>query len=52
MAVGVIIGRFDPTRGLDAQVTMTFGGPAPSYRLPPSSSSKRVQGSSSGWERG
>jgi len=25
MATGVIIGRFDPTHGLDAQVTMTFG---------------------------
>jgi hypothetical protein len=27
MAVGVITGRFDPSRSPDARVTMTFGSP-------------------------
>jgi hypothetical protein len=50
MAVGVITGRFDPSRGRDARVTMTFG-----VRTVLSSAAQllqqRVQGSS-GWGKG
>jgi len=50
MAVGAITGRFDPSRGRDARVTMTFGS-APSCLLLPNSSSKGCKGAAVG-ERG